>query len=320
METPFTFNTKLELVENSSEAALGYNPLHTWAKFILTDDTPNLNGQRIPQSEFINLIRTGAFAPIKMASGKINPGHDEAIPLGVITNLKEEDNMIIGLAALWGREREADVNLLKTYKQEGKDLDLSWEIFYHDSEVDDNGVESLHGCILRAATLVGLPAYDGRTPILSVASLETSEEKNVEELDTLKTKIQELENLLAEKDSTITSLNEQISSLSIEKEELANFKADVEKQKVDLEKISAIKQKFIEAGITKEDSYFEANREKLLGMKEDDITFLLQEIISLVEAAKETLASSDKNLPNFKNENSGKLTPRQLGKALRESK
>ena len=47
----------------------------SWTKFILTDDMPNENKMRIPQTEFANLIRTGTYMPFKMAYEKPNEGH-----------------------------------------------------------------------------------------------------------------------------------------------------------------------------------------------------------------------------------------------------
>src|SRR5689334_5002936 len=66
----------------------------TWAKFILTDDKPNGNRQRVPKEEFENILKTGLFKPVKMAVGEIADGHEDSKPLGVITNLKIEGNKI----------------------------------------------------------------------------------------------------------------------------------------------------------------------------------------------------------------------------------
>jgi hypothetical protein len=50
----------------------------------------------------------------------------------------------------------------------------SWEVFYKDVETDDGGVQWLKDCSTRAATLVGNPAYAGRTSVLALAAVWTT--------------------------------------------------------------------------------------------------------------------------------------------------
>lgn len=150
------------------------NPAVAWAKFILTDDIPNANKQRIPIEEFANLIKTGIYMPVKMAKGSINDGHDNSEPLGVMTHLKHDGNKIVAIAALWSKERPADIEYIKSQIESEKPVNVSWEILYGDSSFDDKGVEDLHDVALRAATIVGLPAYAGRTQMLAVAARKWS--------------------------------------------------------------------------------------------------------------------------------------------------
>jgi len=145
----------------------------TWAKFILTDDKPNKNGQRVPQDEFDNLINSGIFKPVKMAMGEIKDGHEDAKPLGVITNLTKDGNKIVALAALWDHERTEDVSTIKEMVNKNKPVNVSWEILYSSSTVK-NGIVDLLGTILRAVTIVGMPAYAGRTQLLAVAAIKWS--------------------------------------------------------------------------------------------------------------------------------------------------
>jgi hypothetical protein len=145
----------------------------TWAKFILTDDRPNENRQRVPAEEFDNIIRTGIFKPVKMAMGGIKDGHEDSRPLGVITNLIKEGNKIVALAALWNHERDEDVALIKDMVHGGKPVNVSWEILYGNSRMV-NGVSDLLDTILKAATIVGIPAYAGRTQLLAVAATKWS--------------------------------------------------------------------------------------------------------------------------------------------------
>ena len=145
----------------------------TWAKFILTDDRPNKNNQRVPAEEFDNIIKTGIFKPVKMAIGSINDGHEDSRPLGVITNLLREGNKIYALAALWNHEREEDVNTVKGMVKDGKPVNASWEILYGNRRMVD-GVEDLLDTVLTAVTIVGMPAYAGRTQMLAVAAVKWS--------------------------------------------------------------------------------------------------------------------------------------------------
>ncbi len=163
--------------EQLAEAAIAANQAFNYLKFILTDDEPNANKQRIPQDEFANLIRTGFYTPLKMAQGKIEEGHDNSVPLGVITHLKENDNQIRGLAALWSEERPEDVEILRKAYAEKKPINISWELAYTTSSFEEDGTENLHGVSLRAATIVNLPAYEGRTKAIEFASEKNKEKK-----------------------------------------------------------------------------------------------------------------------------------------------
>ncbi len=149
-----TYNVEFGLydpeAENEAFAAISLNPAVTWAKFILTDSEPNLNKQRIPETEFENLIRTGVYMPIKMALGEIKDGHDEAIPIGVISHLKRASNQIQGLAALWDRERPEDIQYIKERYTNKKPLQLSWEVFYEQAVEKEDGIADLTGTALRA--------------------------------------------------------------------------------------------------------------------------------------------------------------------------
>jgi hypothetical protein len=162
------------LQNDEAFAAISLNPLVTWVKFVLTDDKPNGNKQRIPQSEFANLIKSGVFMPIKMALGSINEGHDASLPIGVITHLKEAGDQVRGIGALWSKERPEDVDYIRQEFSSNRPLNLSWEIVYESDNTTQDGITELVNTALRAITLVGMPAYEGRTPILAVASKWTA--------------------------------------------------------------------------------------------------------------------------------------------------
>ena len=129
LDTQINLLTEQEFGEAS--AAISLNPAFQWAKIIVTDDKANLNKQRIPREEFVNLIRTGLFAPVKMSEAEIT-NHKEAIgkPIGTITQLLEDTDKLIALAALWKKERPDDVAMLKDMYTKGNLPNVSWEISY----------------------------------------------------------------------------------------------------------------------------------------------------------------------------------------------
>jgi len=311
--------------EGEAFASVSLNPTFRWCKFVLTDDLPNANRQRIPQEEFDNLIRTGINAPIKMAAGEIKQGHDNSIPLGVITHLKRENNYVKGLAALWSLERPEDVELIKQRYDEGKPLNLSWEVLYSDAEVDESGVTALRNTALRATTFVGMPAYAGRTPILEVASVKEGtqeetdsnlEDTKLEELEQLKAQVEELTASLAQKSSELDELKAQFDAINAEKETLAAFKKQIDDAKAEEEKFSAIKVKFQEAGLERTEDYFSGNRDKLLALDEGALEFMIQDLVAFAASQKVAESKSSVILPPLSN-NNDKIDPKDLGRRLR---
>jgi hypothetical protein len=274
-----------------AEASISKNQHFRWAKFVLTDDKPNKNNQRIPKEEFYNLIRTGIYAPFKVARGQISDGHEFAEPIGVIAKLLQLDDKVIGLAALWPRERKDDVEYLEELHKSGNPLNVSWEILYTDSEIDDSGVENLKNVSLVGATIVGLPAYAGRTPVIAVAS-EANTKMEVDNMDD-KEKAALNEQDPEQGTQTESEQNQEFIALSeynALKAEYDALKSEYESLKANLEtlqsayagevRLKTIRQKFASVGINKPDSYFEENRERLLSLSDDAIDFMLQEMVA----------------------------------------
>lgn len=168
-----------------AEASLMLNPYVRWAKFIFTDDQPNGNNERTPLSEFDNLIQSGIHMPIKMAEGRVEDGHEDATPIGVITHLTKTTaemagkiiNQIIGLAAFWLKERPSDVTYLKERIDSGQDVNLSWEIGAQEKIIAPDGVFDWTGTAVQAVTVVDRPAYLGRTRIVAMAAKKPNEKK-----------------------------------------------------------------------------------------------------------------------------------------------
>lgn len=314
------FNTNLDnLLELSIEdnnfpgineemsALFGDNPTISWAKFILTDDQPNENKVRVPKGEFDNLIKTGKLMPFKMAYAEPNEGHEDSYPMGVIAQLKKSGNQVVAIAALWRKEREADIEFLKTAIAEKRPVNVSWEILHEDSSIDENGIEDLIGTSLRGVTVVGRPAYAGRTPVLHVAAKDAkndeqensnSEETKLDELEKLQEKVSELENELEAKKSELAEKTTLLESQEAELASLREYKASVEEEKASAQKFSQIKELFKTAGVTKPDTYFDENREKLMAMNQEDLEFMLQEIVAFASVNKGEEDSSTKDDKN----------------------
>jgi hypothetical protein len=320
-------NSTIEFIENeisdSEEAFASFslNPNFRWGKVIVTDDRPNGNNQKVPLEEFDNLIKTGVNSPVKMAKGKISDGHAEAMgnPIGTISHLTKSGNKVIALAALWEKERPEDIALLKEMYDKKEYPNVSWELSYTESsKVDD--VEELHGVSLNGLTVVGLPAYQGRTIFYSMASEEKSEEiTKMEELDELKQKITDLEASLKEREDEISALKTEKESIASEVETLKQFKSVVENKAQELEKLASLQAKFKEAGLDKDQDYFDKNKETLLGLSETALDFMVQEMVSFASKVKETQSSKENDsVPNLINTDPTVDDIKAMANALRE--
>jgi hypothetical protein len=319
------FVGQLILEEQEADAAIAMNDNLSYAKFIITDDLPNLNKKRIPISEFINIIKSAIFMPFKMGKETIEKGHENARPIGVIAQAKQENNQIVGIAGLWKKENEAEIKILKDMQARGLQPQVSWEMLYTDSSVQEDGNEDLFGLQLRAATVVGMPAYAGRTPVLEVASdqsipmmndhdmedmTETETEDIQTEMDELKQEIEQLKAMLVEKETELQTLKSQNS-------ELAEFKNKVEQEKADSEKFASIKAKFKDAGISKEDSYFDEKKPVLMKLGDEELDFMVQELVAFSTIKTENSAST--KIPNIVNTDKSYKSTKELIRALRES-
>jgi len=316
LNSTFEFIEK-ETTEGEEFASVASNPSYNWIKFILTDDQPNANKKRVPLEEFDNLIRTGFLAPIKMGAGEISEGHDGTTPIGVISNLKKLGNKILGLAAIWSEEKPDEIKLIKENHAKGVPLNLSWEIYYTDENVTEDGITEMKNTTLRAATLVGMPAYQGRTQILSVAS--TDRKTNSEDTN-IKMEDEELKGKIVELEKTLTDTKTEMANSLLELEELRQFKAAIVKEQEDAKKLDEIKKKFSDSSITKEDSFFKDNKEMLLGLSSEALDFMVQELVSFAASAKTETASEHEPLPDLKGDMTDYNDPKKLGQALRMAK
>lgn len=170
------FNISLNFIEDKDLAQAGIpeeykNPLLTWVRFIFTDDKPNANKQGISQDEFPNLIKSMSYMPIKanFDSEFGLEGHSDARIIGVIKAGQQQANKVVAIGALYQDEHPDVVDFFKKEMSEGRTVDFSWEIRYKDSEEKD-GVEWLKSITTKAVTAVQHPAYEGRTPLVSISA------------------------------------------------------------------------------------------------------------------------------------------------------
>jgi len=276
-----------DITGDYAEAAITTNPNVTWIKFVFTDDQPNGNKQRIPQSEFGNIIKTGVHMPIKMQALDPNGKHQFSTPIGTITNLvhPEDSGKVVGLAALWNSERENDVALLREKYSQGEPLNLSWEVFYTESEEDENGVHDLRGTTVRAITFVGDPAYKGRTNVLAMAE-ETKEETQLETKE-LEAKIEELQAEIQRLTGELEAKNGELEGLASERDELANWKSEREQAEAAANTLKARREALKEAGIEFSDEDFEARSERIAALDDDAFAFYMQDLVAFADQLRE---------------------------------
>lgn len=328
-----------------ANASISLNPNVTWLKMVITDDKPNANNMRIPKEEFANVINTAIYMPLKMAEGEISEGHTETLPIGSIAHLTNEGDHVMALAALWNQERPEDIKFLKERYENGKNIDVSWELNYDvvASIKNDDGILELKNVEMNAVTIVGLPSYKGRTGVTALASKE--DEGELEAMDTInredhdkivktfEDKTKDLETKLSEASTSIEKLeatNEELTSAKAELEEikpkfdkLETFKAEADAKIERKEKLVSIRAKFAEAGIEVSDEYMEEREETLLGMEEVSLDFFIQELVSFKtkedddDGEAKASISLTSNVPDLKRKSEKDVEPDDIVAGLR---
>jgi hypothetical protein len=316
---------KLEIDEMAASASISLNPNVAWMKLCLADDGKNANNQRVPREEFANVLRTGLFMPIKMAYGEISEGHDNTFPLGVMTHLKTEGNSIQALAALWDKERHEDVEFLRKRYSEGKSIDISWELTYTDEDVEDGGVTALKNVSMNAATIVGMPAYQGRTPALALSSAEegdsmdTIEKSEHERL--LTEQKEQFETQIAELQTNLSTVQAELDALKPQYDELSAYKQTIEEAKAKEEKLTSIKQKFEDAHLEITEEYFSERAESFAGMTDEQLEFFIQELVAAfkpTEDGKASISITSKDVPPIRTPEAETITPKDMVTYLRK--
>lgn len=352
MEKTLKLNSNIEFLNDDAYASVSLNPYFQWAKVVITDDLPNANKQRVPETEFDNLIKTGTLSPVKMEYGKPTD-HKDAMgkPIGTIAQIVKETNKLIALLALWKKERPTDVAMLKDMYTKNVPPQVSWEISYAESEYKDD-IEDLKGAVLTGLTVVENPAYTGRTAFVAMSSLKSDEwtHESVDELlnnlfsvaepqekewllDNLKKRLLEsnsslednmtLEELQAKYDqleTEHTQLKQELQTKQAELDVLKSYKETVEAEKAKAEKESKIRTKFKEANVEKDETYFNENMPKFLEMSDELLDFIVQEFVAFSQKKTDATNRNPKVPPVT---GTGELDlddPLALGRALRELK
>ena len=96
---------------------------------------------------------------------------NNATQIGVIKEGQQQGNKIVAIGALYNDEFPDVVDFFKSEMSEGKTVNFSWEIRYKNSNIE-NDTEWLSGTTTKAITAVKSPAYEGRTPLVSISSFD----------------------------------------------------------------------------------------------------------------------------------------------------
>jgi hypothetical protein len=161
---------------------------------------------------------------------------------------------------------------------DSKPIDISWEIAYTESKVDDEGVEWIIDPILTVAAIVGLPAYSGRTPVTAVASTETngdnsSDASHIESGGDDETESEDDQVKLLE--ATITNLENTMEEFKKELEELREYKTLREKQDTEAAVFNARVKGITDAGLTVSPEEIEAKKDFWLSLSDESFETML---------------------------------------------
>lgn len=195
------------------------NRLQTHLDFIFTDFAPNKNKQGVREKEADNILRTGVNQPIKVdfRRGKIND-HPYSIPVGPITSMEKVDDKIVAHAILWKDEfKDLAEHLEKASASDGG-IQFSWELYYADKTIDDDGYMWLDDVVVAGATIVANPAYGGRTPLLALAS---EDDERIQELERQVANLQSSHNRSTQSMDPMDELKQQVADLATQVADLA---------------------------------------------------------------------------------------------------
>jgi hypothetical protein len=333
------------------------HPLQSELSFVFTDYSPNANKQAVSKAEAANLIRTGLYMPVKVdfkGSGVGN--HFGAIPIGPIISMEDDGERIIGKAVVWKDEYGDVVEYLEEKSKAEGGVQFSWELYYRQSSVDDSGVEWLGDTIVAATTIVDVPAYQGRTPLLSIAAEQRTLGELLQRIELLERQVAEMKEVQmaveseevieveveveteveivpeveaeAETEASDDAPAEDVPSTDIEAElrELRAFKAAIEAEARKQEYTKKRRSSLTEAGILLSDDEFAAQLDFILALDDTAFDKFVQSLLLVQKASKS--AASDKSesagsdvIPDpVTGANSTNVTIAQMAEALRANR
>lgn len=291
------------------------HPLQQRLRFVFTDYAPNSNKQGVPRDEAENLIASALYMPVKVNfDGESYHGHAGAYPVGPIIQMKEEDGVLVAEARVWRDEFPSLAQFLEDrFKTNSGDVNFSWELYYRDSETDDEGIEWLRGCVVAATTIVATPAYRGRTHLVSLAE----ERSDVMQIDPAE--VEALRSDLAAAKDALDAAKSQLDTVTQELSELREFKQGIELAQARTQAIETRKQKLTEAGVVMSDDVLQAKIDFIVGLSDEQFA----DYIETVRAASQKSVAEKKNgdgiIPDPLH-TSDTVEISKLAKSLRESR
>jgi uncharacterized protein (DUF3084 family) len=129
--------------------------------------------------------------------------------------------------------------------------------------------------------------------------------------------LKDKETLLASANDAKAALDTEKATLDTELVTLREFKKEIDDNAAKAEKIDKIKAKFAEASLEKDEAYFNENLEKLLGLDDNTLDFMIQELSAFTKDAKASL--DGKKVPNVHGE-AQVVEISEIVKALKERK
>jgi hypothetical protein len=324
------FNLALAEIQDVPSGDFNH-PYLTRVKFVFADDqgaqtstAPGGLMQGIKFEDFDAAIKTGLNMPIKMAyTGDGVGNHLGSYVIGHITQMEKaqaEDgsNQIVADGVLYTEEYPEEVAYLKKAKAEGKAPGTSYEIIYKDSLIE-NGVQWLKDFFTTAATFVRSPSYEGRTPLLALASAKNEDEllvtmkalvaqaegksgegsnptdkggKPVDELETVKKENDTLKAEAQTKTAEITRLSEEITALKASEQTLKDQLQTVETERT----LESRVRKLAEIGFPLEADAEKSDKQRAFILALDDEAFDIytEQIVAVKESASAGSAQASK--------------------------
>jgi hypothetical protein len=317
--TKINIQSPIEFIDKSEfQASVSLNPNFRWAKVIICDDKPNGNGHRVPIEEFDNIEKTGIYSPIKMAfkGERLDHFSAQGKPIGTHAQFSKDGNRLLALVALWPYERPEEIKYLEEMYNSGFPPQISWELSCSEEE-ESEGVLALRNITLDGSAVVDDPAYQGRTPFVAFASNNENRENEMEK-EELETKLSESQTKIVDLEARLAELLESKNTVETELDELRSFRDETIAEKEKVEKLSTIKAKFLDAGLEKSEEFYAEKQETLLSLTDEALDFMIQEMVSLTKVSAEL--KTELEIPPLSGGGKSKLTPRDLGAKLRDTK